>query len=142
MSNHKQDPARIDAYTDFVKSLELFTIALTSSKFRVNRYEFFKQRDADLVVGVSCKANKIRRDHFDLQAELLLQLRRKRARPILELSATYHLHFHAAPPLDPKLARRFADSDARLVLWPYFREYVNNVSARMYVPPLLLPISK
>lgn len=132
---------KVDNYTDFVRSLELVIIALTGSTFRIKRDEYFKGSH-DLVVEAGFKPKKVAENHFDLQAELKVKLVSKKSTALLELTATYELHFHGEPPLDAKLVRRFAESDARLVVWPYFREYVSDVSARMYVPPILLPLSK
>jgi preprotein translocase subunit SecB len=141
MATDKPELAKADSYTDFVQSLELIAIALTTSSVRIKRDEYFKAREPDLTVAVALKPKRLSRDHFDLQAEAKVRLTRRRSGRLFDLSVTYDLHFHAKPPIDAKLVRRFADSGAHLVLWPYLREYVSDVSARMYIPPILLPVS-
>ena len=141
MATGKPKLAKGDSYTDFVRSLELITIALTSSSTRIKRDEYFEEKAPDLSVAMALKPKRLSRGHFDLQAEATVKLTRKRSDCLFDLSVTYELHFHARPPIDAKLVRRFADSDAHLVLWPYLREYVSDVSARMYVPPIVLPVS-
>ena len=133
---------KADSYTDFVQSLELIIIALTSSSARIKRDEYFEAKERDLSVAVTLKPKRMSRDHFDLQAEATVKLTRKRSDCLFDLSATYELHFHGKPPIDAKLVRRFANSDAHFILWPYLREYVSDVSARMYIPPILLPVAK
>ena len=142
MATGKPKLVKADTYTEFVRSLELIIIALTSSSTRIRRDEYFEEKKRDLSVAMTLKPKRLSRDHFDLQAEATVKLTRKRSDCLFDLSVTYELHFHAKPPVDAKLVRRFADSDAHLVLWPYLREYVSDVSARMYIPPILLPLSK
>ncbi|MGB7589796.1 MAG: hypothetical protein WCD04_06215 [Terriglobia bacterium] len=141
MSTGKQTILKTDRYTDFVQSLDLIIIALRSSSARIRREEYFEDDKCDLSVAVALKPAGFSRDHIDLQAKATVKLTSKRSGCLFELSVTYELHFHTKHPPDAKLVRRFADSDAHVVLWPYLREYVSDVSARMYVPPIILPLS-
>jgi len=142
MPTVKRTHVRPDRYTNFVQSLDLVIIALTSSSAQIKRDEYFKEKQRDLSVAVTLKPKRLSRDYFDLQAEAKVKLTGKRSDCLFDLSATYELHFHGKPPLDAKLVRHFASSDAHVVLWPYLREYVSDVSARMYIPPILLPVSR
>jgi preprotein translocase subunit SecB len=140
MPTDKQRHVETDRYADFVRSLDLIIIALTSSNARIKRGEYFAAKEPDLTVDVALKPRRLARDHFDLHAEARVKLARKRSGALFDLSVTYELHFHGKAPIDPKLVRRFADWDAHIILWPYLREYVSDVSARMYIPPILLPV--
>jgi preprotein translocase subunit SecB len=133
--------AKADSYADFIRSLELFAIALTTSSSRLDRDEYYKAKEPDLTVAVAVKPKRLSREHFDLQAEARVKLTGKGSGCVFDLSVTYDLHFHGKPPIDAKLVRRFAESDAHLVSWPYLRECVSDVSARMYIRPILLPVS-
>jgi preprotein translocase subunit SecB len=140
MPTDKRTRVETDRYTNFVRSLELSIIALTSSSARIKRKEYFATKEPDLTVDVGLKPSRVAGDHFDLHGEAKVKLTRKRSGPLFELSVTYELHFHGKPPMDAKLVRRFADSDAHVIFWPYLREYVSDMSARMYIPPILLPV--
>jgi preprotein translocase subunit SecB len=142
MATGKPKLAKADSYTEFVRSLDLIIIALTSSSARIKRAEFFEAKGHDLSIAVKLEPKRLSRDYFDLEAQARLRLTSKRSDSLINLSATYELHFHAKPPIDAKHVHRFADSDAHFILWPYLREYVSDVSARMYIPPIMLPVSK
>ena len=43
--------------------------------------------------------------------------------------------------LDRSDAEGFAKDNAWLVFWPYFRQFVSDATARMAVPPEVLPLS-
>jgi preprotein translocase subunit SecB len=141
MATGRPKLAKADSYANFIRSLELITIGLMNSSARIKRDAYFGEKALDLSVALTLNPKTLSRDHFDLQAEAKVKLTRRRAECLFELSVTYDLHFHAKPPISATLVRRFADSDAHLILWPYLREYVSDVSARMYVPPILLPVS-
>lgn len=112
-----------------------------SSTARIKRDDYFEDEAPDLSVAMTLKPKRLSRDHFDLQGEATVKLTGRRSDRLFELSATYELHFHGKPPLDAKLVRRFSGSGAHFLLWPYLREYVSDVSARMDIPPILLPVS-
>ena len=141
MATGKPELAKADSYAHFVGSLELIAIALTASSVRIKRDEYMKAREPDLTVAVAIRPKRLSRDHFDLQADARVRLTRKRSERLFDLSVTYDLHLHAKPPIDAKFVRRFAESGAHPILWPYLREYVSDVSSRMYIRPILLPVS-
>jgi preprotein translocase subunit SecB len=142
MANDKLKLAKADSYTEFVRSLELIVIALTASTARIRRYEYFQARGRELSAAVSLTPKRVSKDYFDLEARARVRSTSKSSGSLFSFSATYELHFHAKPPIDAKLVRRFADSDAHFILWPYLREHVSDVSGRMYIPPILLPVSR
>jgi len=129
-----------DKYSEFLSALELYSIALVRSTFRVNRKEYLTVDDTDVSFKLSSKSQDVKEAHFDVCSTLNLRVISEQSRTLqLWVSATFELHFHGAP-LDPEFIRRFCDSEIRLIVWPYFREYVGNISARMHVPPFVLPL--
>lgn len=142
MATDKPILAKADSYTQFVRSLDLVMIALTSVRARIKRDEYFEAKGRELSAAASVTPKRMSRDYFDLRTQVNVKSTSKSSNALFNFSATYELHFHAKPPIDAKLVRRFADSDAHFILWPYLREHVSDVSARMYIPPILLPASR
>ena len=128
-------------YTQFLKSIEPIIISLADSRFQVNREEYFKEGQKSLAVAWRCAPSNVRRDCFDARAKLIVKLGSAdgKSKASVEVHATFEMHFHATAPVNPAFVDRFADSDVRIVIWPYFREYVANVSGRMHIPPIVLP---
>ncbi len=60
--------------------------------------------------------------------------------PSMQLATTFDLHFHAEG-ITKALVDTFSNAEFRFIVWPYFREYVSDVSSRMYIPPIIIPLS-
>ena len=60
----------------------------------------------------------------------------------LSIGCVYQAHFHADDVIgNRELAKEFAQSEMRLILWPYFRQFAFETSARMSVPPITVPLT-
>ena len=145
MPQRKQKRTTITAdgdYTQFLKAIEPFTIALVESRFRVNRDQYFNERSNKLSVAWRCVPVEVGDDYFEADAKLIVRLGSSAARkskPVMEIIAIFRMHIHAPKPINRVFVDRFADSEVRILIWPYFREYVSSVSGRMHIPPLVLP---
>ena len=130
-------------YTRFLKSVEPITISLIESRFRIDRDQYFREGPKNLSVDWRCVPSNVHDDCFDANAMLIVKLgsTARQSKPTVEISANFEMHFHVDKPLNRAFVDRFADSEVRIVMWPYFREYVSNVSGRMHIPPLLLPFA-
>ncbi len=145
MPQRKQKPTPITAdneYTRFLKSIEPVIISLVESRFRADRDQYFNEESKRLSIAWRCIPFKVKDDCFDAHATLVVKLgsAKARSKPSVEINATFEMHFHGAKPINRAFVDRFADSEVRLVIWPYFREYVSSVSGRMYIPPIILPL--
>ncbi len=144
MTKRKQKPTPITAdsdYTLFLKTIEPIIISLVDSRFRVDREQYFNEESKRLSIAWRCVPSKVKHDCFDAYATLIVKLgsTKARSKPSVEINATFEMHFHGAKPINRAFVDRFADSEVRIVIWPYFREYVSNISARMHIPPIVLP---
>ncbi|MCC6476815.1 hypothetical protein IT157_07125 [bacterium] len=59
----------------------------------------------------------------------------------LEIAATYRTDFLSAVPFTNDFFDIFKESSLRVIVWPYFRELVQNMMSRMDLPPFVLPIT-
>jgi preprotein translocase subunit SecB len=130
-------------YQAFLASLDVYMIALTHSAFRIQRDEYFEgSEDNKISFKLSSKSNSVGEKHFDVRSTLNLTASNEKSKKILvRFTATFELHLHASP-VNEEFVKRFCESEIRLIVWPYFREYVSDVTARMYIPPLILPLSE
>jgi len=132
-----------DDYQAFLASLDLYLIALTQSSFKIEREDYFKAtEDNSISFKLSSKPKDVEKNRFDVLSTLNLKVSNDKSKKVfIVFAATFELHFHASS-TNEEFIKRFCDSEIRLVVWPYFCEYVSDVTARMYVPPLLLPRSE
>ena len=143
MSSLKQDSKVPREYATFLAALELFSIALARSTVRVDREEYLKDEETNVNFKLFSKPIEIGETHFDVCSTLRLKISTEKSKKLqLWLATTYELHFHSASTLDAKFIKQFCDSEIRLVVWPYFREFVSNMTGRMHIPPFVLPLSQ
>lgn len=132
-----------ETYTDFLGSLQLFAIALVESRCSVDHDSMFERPDpVEVTFESTYEVADIGDDYFEVRTSLtVIGEYSKRKGKVLTIHADYNLHLHAKPPISPDFVRRFTNSEARLLAWPYFREFVASTCGRMCIPPIVLPLS-
>jgi preprotein translocase subunit SecB len=140
-TEERESEALKDRYASFLSDLNLFSISLIRSTCRVNREEYLKDDEAQVSYKLSSRSLDVQEHHFDVCSTIRLKVSTEKTKVLqLWVSATFELHFHGTPPLDQKYIKRFCDSEIKLIAWPYFREYISNLSSRMHIPPFTLPL--
>jgi preprotein translocase subunit SecB len=129
-------------YREFLTSLNLSLIALTEANVKGDRDKYLNEPNHDISMAWKGKAIASGRGHFDVLADLMVTVSKPKSKAcFLELTVTYKLHIHCAKEFPPEYLRRFCDSEVRLMVWPYFREYVTSTCGRMHIPPVFLPLA-
>ncbi len=87
-------------------------------------------------------AQKIQAEGENFYIDTTLELKVKDGRAIpLKIKVTYRLEYATGYPAPPEdFLKKYADTSARMHVWPYFREIVSNLVSRMGLPPLTLPV--
>jgi preprotein translocase subunit SecB len=130
------------SYPSFLRSLELFSISLSDSNFHGDRIQYFESSKHELDVDWRTELADQWEESFDVRAIVTIRISApKTKKDLFALTATYVLHVHAPSPLDPQHLKRFTDSEVRLIIWPYVREYATSFFGRMHVPPAILPVT-
>lgn len=86
----------------------------------------------------------VTKDSFNASAKLSLTMEDKAnpASPAVLVECTYIAHFHCdGCEITKDLAERFTKSELRIVVWPYFRQFVNDATSRMAIQPIVIPFS-
>jgi hypothetical protein len=140
-----------DNYEEFLRGIQLRLLSLRECSANVDRNAYWHvvedqhptapQLSAQYVVGT------VEKQSFTLVAELGLLVQKPRAprsaksNGALSVRATYDTRFDCKKRVTAEHVERFAREDVRLLIWPYFRELVSNLTARMWVPPILIPLA-
>jgi preprotein translocase subunit SecB len=139
-------PGTEAGYNEFLKDIEVYALGLDSISAELKR-EAYGIAHADSATEVtreiksSFKIIEADQDHFDVGAAFTLQVSKKNEE-LLVIRAYYTAHFHAEKTaFIEKYAGRFAELEARLIFWPYFRQAVSDITARMYIRPVTIPMT-
>src|SRR4051812_37650105 len=135
-------------YEEFLKTVTPTVLSLTSSGTKYERKDYFRMRNSPILRHVSARyeLSDVRPDYFDVLATFEFALRVIESRdipksglPLISIACTFEGHFHASE-IEKQHAEQFAQKDAWLIFWPYFRQFVSDVTARMSIRPELLPL--
>ena len=133
-------------YDEFLEHLEPTILGLDSSTFALNRDVYWSRpKNARRVLSSKYSLAHVDKDYFDVQASLGVVLQWSEGDgPLvqaLRIDCVFTGHFHAAAPLAQENAQKFTDRDSWLVFWPFFRQFVSDTTARMAIPPIVVPMA-
>lgn len=133
------------AYDAFLKSIKLFAIALDSVFTDLDRDRYWSEREKKkrLVSSIDAAyaAKDVTSKHFDVTASMQIVITSESDnKEILRIACQYSAHFHGEK-VTQETAERFANSEAKIIMWPYFRQIVSDLSSRMSIPPMTIPLS-
>jgi hypothetical protein len=156
-----------DGYNQFLKKVNLYALGLDSMSADLKReaYAIAHAESASEVVRFienQFDVIEFTQEHFDVRATYCLRVKLEGAAPVdlpqppptpgsVSLSASDELlcirtsftaHFHCKKISAGKsYADRFAQSEARLIFWPYFRQTISDTTARMSIRPITIPLT-
>ncbi len=140
-------------YENFLRQVEPFSLGLKSCSAALDRDVYWdlqqkkSKRHERRQINARYELKGLGRGFIDAQASLKLLVLDASAggaaarNDILRIECVFETHFHAPRPIHEEYARRFVDADLKIVVWPYFRQFVWDTTARMFIPPLLIPLS-
>ncbi len=131
-------------YERYLRSLRLLGLGLESCSARVEREPYFaisEKREGVRQIEARYDLTGVGDNYFESAARFKLTIAPEKAKtPALQIECTFSAHFHV-PAGVKEFAKRFTDSEFRVVVWPYFRQFVSDITARMTVPPVLVPFA-
>jgi hypothetical protein len=135
-------------YASFLDSLELIAIAAKSCSCHLDRYGYMQFRKTVKrpvrILNEEPKVSNLRDDHFDAEIRYILKLAAEGERTIeksLSLECVFEAHFHTgSSPSDRVYAEQFAQSELRFILRPFARQFIADMTARMGIGPIFLPL--
>jgi hypothetical protein len=142
MTRRNKDSQDLAAYTEFLKSLELSLIGLTETSAKVDRDKYLSEENHAISMAWAGEPLASGRHHFDVRAELTVKVSKPKSQThFLELKVAYLLHVHCVKDFPAEYVARFCNAELRLMIWPYFREYLTSMCGRMHIPPAFLPLA-
>lgn len=133
-----------NSYESFIRDLTLIGIGMKSCNAEVDSDAYFEAlKDEDShrrVLSSESGIADLGENYFELASTINLEATGKGGKKLLQIESTYVLHFHAKA-VDKGFIERFAKAELRVIIWPYFRQFVTDMSARMSIPPITIPLS-
>lgn len=135
-----------NGYAEFLRELQLIGLGLSDCSAKLDRELYFdvvSKKNSTRTISSHYELTGVQKEFFDVSAQFSLQVQDKaRKSTPLVIECRFIGHFHCGEHGAPQgFADRFCQSELRIVLWPYFREFVSDITSKMAIPPLLVPLA-
>jgi hypothetical protein len=132
-------------YLAFLQGLQLIGLALKSTAATIKREEFFnawqKEKSLTRKYDTAYTLMDHAKNFFDCEGTFVVTVTDSKGSSLLSVQCVYEVHMHTKSEFSKERAQRFIDSELKLILAPYARQLVTDLTARMSVPPVILPLS-
>lgn len=132
----------IEEYKDIIDKLEIINISLIEAQIKFDK----ELMEKDLKLDIKEKV-KHSQDDYNVEFDFQYSLKGKSQDmdgTALTINAKYHIIYRKE--ISFKIKDEFFEPFVRFVLkmmiWTYYREYVQNTVTRMNLPPLTLPLKR
>ncbi len=134
----------LDAYNRIMQGVELKKLYVKSFSGHID-LEAVKKAAKAMAVSISSDADFQSRQKGEVEITQkwdIVAKGKNSGSECLNLSVTYCLVMHSKEKFTKSFFRVFERTSLAFNMWPFVREFVNNMTARMNVPPLTLPLYK
>lgn len=143
MPTHAQEGSPM-GYEKFVDTVRPALLWLNSSSCALDRSTYWTvDGDKRRVLSSNYTVAKVGKDFFDVEATFHLALQLTKEDGVvshaLKIDCVFAGHFHTKGKADEAFAQKFADEDCWIMFWPFFRQFVVDTTARMSIPPIVVP---
>ena len=130
-------------YEAFVQNLEVIGIGLASCECKIDRKAYFDIKERVNSFSHEYELTKLGADFFDATGRFSVEVSQsKDSIPALTVQCSFQAHIHGKKPISQQHAERFTNSELKLVMVPFARQFVASVSSQMSIAPVILPLTK
>lgn len=126
-----------EEYKRILKTVHLDDISLSSSSTQLRRDQLIDDLKIYVNGKPSYETDEERNIFIDYSYELLATSKTKRDYAF-KISCSFRLKYRSEQPVEDGFMEIFLELNVPVNIWPYFREFVQNMMARMNLPPLTL----
>ena len=129
----------LDDYQSLLKSIELEDISLRNLTLKTDDEQFGKEYKLSIKPKAS---HEMDGDAITFYYKFTLMAKApEKEKPAIRIVPEYKITYtkNSKTPVDPEFFEIFPEASLKFIIWPYFRELVQNTIARMNLPPLVLP---
>ena len=128
-------------YGEILSGVELEGITMIRGRFSLNKEELSPEAEYAIKNTASYEISKenVAIVSHSYRLGVINKESRKKA---LHIECTYHVDYSSETDFTEEFFELFREVNLPLNTWPFFREYVFNITSRMNIPPLSLPLLK
>lgn len=131
-------------YAGFVAGIDLERIYVVGINAKLNEsVSVDKSKPTNVRLDQKAQFRIIEEGRYEIiQNWQLIAAAGDKRRPLLKLAFDFAVIIRSKEKLEPDIFDIYATNNLMLNTWPYVRELINNITARMDLPPMTLPFFK
>jgi preprotein translocase subunit SecB len=130
-------------YANIIEGIDLREIYLASSQVNVSRDKILEGKELSVQLKDTASFTQEEdRAVVTQKYQLLLFTPENEKDHVLKITCVFLLTFVTKTPFTKEFFSVFKELTLPLNSWPFFREFVQNMTQRMSMPPLTLPLIK
>ncbi len=135
----KKEKLSTNLYNEFISGLNLIGIKLIYSKAEIK--EDFSP-PAQIYIDQKKSYKKLDDNRFIVKHEYKLTGKKKDSEEGISIDVIYYITYKSKIPMTKKIFSVFSEISLPMHTWPYFRQFVHEMTVRMGLPPLILDLLK
>lgn len=146
MATKKKSSSVTDEYAAFLRKLRLTGLGLDKASASLDREALAKAQQDSQKLTLQLNLNESVRPSREGPFVVIMnfELSQKSAtgtNALLTITGTYSGLFSCEGSPKKELLERFSGAEARLVFWPYIRQHISDLTSRMSINTILLPLT-
>lgn len=131
-------------YSDFVAGIDLQKIFVREIKAKLNQsISVDKNQSMNVRLDQTANFRVIKEELYEIiQSWQLSAVAGDKRRPLLKIAFDFAVIIRSKEKLEQDIFQIYAYNNLTLNTWPFVRELINSITARMDLPPLTLPFFK
>lgn len=127
-------------YIQILDQIEFKEIFLESCSAEIKREKFEKPKSIKLGINDKASYEELNEEHLKIIHKYYLTGKSSETKDVVfKIRASFCLIFQIETKINDDFFEVFRELSLPLNSWPYFREFTQNVTQRMNIPPLTLP---
>jgi len=133
-------------FVKIIEKIKLNGIYLKSCSCEIDRDRLFREKTARHQIHIEDEPLMITKDDgtVDIHHKYSLEIPsiEEDQKSLGKIECTFCLNYSPAECFSQEFFEEFKKGNLHINTWPFFREFVFNMTARMNVPPITLPLLK
>jgi len=145
MGSKKSKPQKVSSTElgQLIGSVHLQTIELVSSTFRADKARMEGLSNGlEMGTSIRCQVKAIGQGHFYVEVSAVIGSRSKKESSDLPFvgESVWSILYRTTQQHPQAVIEAFVANSSLLHAWPYIREFTHSMTAKMGLPPLVLPL--
>lgn len=139
-------PSTEEKYLDFLRSIQIKGIGVDQAGFAIQRGLLAQavEDGKQIQTGFNAKYELLLNEGERFVVSSLTEVKRRTEgvdEDLMIIQCMFTALFESPPDFNPSFREQFSQNQAKLIFWPYVRQFVSDATAKMSTDHIVLPLT-